>query len=333
MTVRCWILPLVSRVSSSRCRLYSCPENCRASMALSPGARRPGGTVLSPPTTQCFLHQHQDTRTLATQTSHSFTAILWLTRLSPSPIGSYPKLYRTCGIQVVLCSLLIPKATSSYIIVNVTWLTYKLEILLKSFIQQIVTEHQRCVRHLATSPWVYHLIINMYFSKYMKALKILRDKHRGSVGIWKKNLIFLAVRWKTFLGNNHHLWVWGVSWLWNPEVPEWHDALRQISKGLDQRKNSPSLHPVLLSNAFPLLFIPDHHQISCFPPNTHTSYPAFRGCLRQPLSPNAARQGNSNSTCPKQEAHHTLSPKNTTSAMFILHHDMALTSPYILLGI
>ena len=81
--------------------------------------------------------------------------------------------------------------------------------------------------------------------------------------IWKRNTLFLATKWKTFLGKSH-LWVWAISWLWNSEVQEF--LMIQDKHLGDETMDSPASFPV----PFPLqmLFSVLHSQS---PPNFLTS--------------------------------------------------------------
>lgn len=161
----------------------------------------------------------------------------------------------------------------------------------------------------------------MYLSKY-RALRILRDKHTEDLsGVWKRDLSFSSCEMKGVFRKSHQ-WIWGVSWVWNPQVQKLHDGPRQVLRSQEQRKNSSFPAPSFLLKVSTPFFNPHHHQVPCVPLQTPIwSLPCNKWMPWATASPKAARQGRSNSTCPKRE-----NPKSPTRVVFMLHHDRALRS-------
>lgn len=124
--------------------------------------------------------------------------------------------------------------------------------------------------------------------------------HTGSIRAWKSNL-FLAASWKAFAGKVTS--EFGVSAEYGTPRPRNCTKVQEKHLGGKTKERTPP-SPVCLSKFLPVLHPPSPPSVLSRPPNPQTSTPSLTCDKRIPwatASPNAARQGRSNSTCPKWE--------------------------------
>lgn len=158
------------------------------------------------------------------ETSRSFTSVLWLSRLSPSHICLlYQTLQDTWYLSSSVFSYLITKATLSYTGVNATCLAQELKIAEAPPSNKLSVKHQQWLRHLAASPGVYNLIIKPCNFKFEDTKVIKGHTHTHRVCKSLEKFIFLAVNSL----EKRHLWVWGISWIYNRGVWELDNGPRE----------------------------------------------------------------------------------------------------------